>query len=240
MSALLDVDDVARSFGGVRALDGVSFRVDEGEIVCIIGPNGAGKSTLFNVISGVMRPSKGDVRFRGRSVVGMPSHRIAAAGIGRTYQVVRPFSRLTVLENVMVGALLHERGLAPTRRTAATILEAVGLERFADAPAESLTLTQRKRLEVARTLAIRPKLLLLDEVMAGLTPTEADAMCAFLRTLHEQGIAAIGAVEHVMRVVMSISHRIVVLDFGKTIAQGTPAEVSADPAVIEAYFGATP
>ncbi len=240
MSALLEVDDIARSFGGVRALDGVSFRVDEGEIVCVIGPNGAGKTTLFNIISGVMQPSKGDVRFRARSLVGMPSHRIAAAGIGRTYQVVRPFGRLTVLENVMVGALLHEKGLAQIRRSAATILEAVGLERFANAPAESLTLTQRKRLEVARTLATRPKLLLLDEVMAGLTPTEADAMCAFLRTLHEQGIAAIGAVEHVMRVVMSISHRIVVLDFGKTIAEGTPEEVAADPAVIEAYFGASP
>jgi ABC-type branched-subunit amino acid transport system ATPase component len=240
VSLLLDVDDVARSFGGVRALDGVSFGVDEGEIVCVIGPNGAGKTTLFNIISGVMQPSKGDVRFRGRSVIGMPSHRIAAAGIGRTYQVVRPFSRLTVLENVMVGVLLHEKGLAQIRRTAAAILESVGLERFAETPAESLTLTQRKRLEVARTLATRPKLLLLDEVMAGLTPTEADAMCAFLRTLHERGVAAIGAVEHVMRVVMQISHRIVVLDFGKTIAAGTPAQVAADPAVIEAYFGASP
>jgi ABC-type branched-subunit amino acid transport system ATPase component len=240
VSLLLDVDDVARSFGGVRALDGVSFGVNEGEIVCIIGPNGAGKTTLFNIISGVMQPSKGDVRFRGRSLVGMPSHRIAAAGIGRTYQVVRPFSRLTVLENVMVGVLLHEKGLAQIRRTAAAILESVGLERFANAPAESLTLTLRKRLEVARTLATRPKLLLLDEVMAGLTPTEADAMCAFLRTLHEQGVAAIGAVEHVMRVVMQISHRIVVLDFGRTIAAGTPAQIAADPAVIEAYFGASP
>ncbi len=240
MSALLEVDDVARWFGGVRALDGVSFNVDEGEIVCIIGPNGAGKTTLFNVISGVMPPSRGDVRFAGRSLRGMPSYRIAEAGIGRTYQVVRPFDRLSVLENVMVGALLHERSLAPARRSATAILEAVGLERFAGAPAESLTLTQRKRLEVARSLATRPKLLLLDEVMAGLTPTEGDAMCAFLRTLHAQGVAAIGAVEHVMRVVMSISHRIVVLDFGKLIAQGTPAEVAAEPAVIEAYFGSAP
>ena len=240
MSALLEVEDVARSFGGVRALDGVSLNVDEGEIVCIIGPNGAGKTTLFNVISGVVRPSQGDVRFQGRSLVGMPLHRIAAAGVGRTFQAVRPFGRLTVIENVMVGALLHEKGNAQARRSASAILEAVGLERYAAAPAETLTLTQRKRLEVARTLATHPKLLLLDEVMAGLTPTEADAMCAFLRTLHERGIAAIGAVEHVMRVVMNISHRIVVLDFGKAIAQGTPAQVAADPVVLEAYFGAPP
>jgi branched-chain amino acid transport system ATP-binding protein len=240
MSALLEVENVVRHFGGVRALDGVSFSVEEGEIVCIIGPNGAGKTTLFNVISGVLRPSSGDVRFQGRSLIGVPSHRIAAAGIARTYQAVRPFAKLSVLENVMVGALLREHGLTQARCAAKAVLEAVGLERFADARAESLTLTQRKRLEVARTLATRPKVLLLDESMAGLTPTEADAMCAFLLELHQQGIAAIGAVEHLMRVVMAISHRIVVLDFGKTIAQGAPAQIASDPHVIEAYFGTPP
>ena len=237
MSALLEIEGVSRSFGGLRALSEVSFSVGEGEIVSVIGPNGAGKTTLFNVISGVMPPSSGDVRFAGKSLLGVPPHRIAEAGIGRTYQVVRPFVRLSVLDNVAVGALMHERSLPNARRAAAEILAMVGLDHIADAQASSLTLTQRKRLEVARSLATRPKLLLLDEVMAGLNPTEIDAMCAFILSLRERGVAAVGAIEHLMRVVMNISHRIVVLDFGKKIAEGTPAEIAAHPDVIAAYFG---
>ena len=238
MSALLEIENVGRAFGGVRALDGVSFSVNEGEILSIIGPNGAGKTTLFNVISGVVRPSSGDVRLNGKSLVGMRPDTIAAAGIGRTYQVVRPFQRLSVLDNVAVGALVHERGIDAARRSAAEVLDLVGLGRFAQRQAGSLTLTQRKRLEVARALAIRPKLILLDEVMAGLTPTEIDAMGEFVVGLTKQGIAAVGAVEHVMRVVMAISQRIVVLDFGKVIAEGTPSEIRTNEAVIAAYFGA--
>ncbi|TAM91857.1 ABC transporter ATP-binding protein [bacterium] len=238
MSApLLEIENVSRAFGGVRALDGVDLRVNQGEILCIIGPNGAGKTTLFNIISGVMRPSSGDVRFQGESIVRWSPQRIAAAGIARTYQIARPFARLCVRDNVAVAALVHERTLERARRAAQDVLESVGLATLADRPAGSLTLTQRKRLEVARALALRPKLLLLDEVMAGLTPTEIDTMAAFIEQLRERGIAAIGGVEHVMRVVMRISDRIAVLDFGKKIADGTPAEIVADSRVGEAYFG---
>lgn len=237
MSALLEIDGVSRSFGGLRALNDVSFSVGEGEIVCVIGPNGAGKTTLFNVISGVFPPSAGDVRFNGKSIVGMPTHRIAHAGIGRTYQIVRPFVRLTVLENVTVGALVHESSYSAARRKAAEVLDLVRLSHLADTQASSLTLTQRKRLEVARALAMRPKLLLLDEVMAGLNPTEVDAMCAFILDLRKIGISAVGGIEHLMRFVMNISDRIVVLDFGRKIAEGTPKEIATHPEVIAAYFG---
>lgn len=218
-------------------MNDVSFSVGEGEIVSIIGPNGAGKTTLFNVISGVMPPSAGDIRFEGKSIVGVPTHRIAQGGIGRTYQVVRPFVRLSVIDNVAVGALAHERSYAAARRSAAEVLEIVRLSHLADEPASSLTLTQRKRLEVARALAMRPKLLLLDEVMSGLNPTEVDAMCAFILGLRERGIAAVGAIEHLMRFIMNISDRIVVLDFGRKIAEGTPSEIATHPEVVSAYFG---
>ncbi|HTX02712.1 MAG TPA: ABC transporter ATP-binding protein [Candidatus Acidoferrales bacterium] len=237
MSALLEIENVSRSFGGLRALTDVSFSVGEGEIVSIIGPNGAGKTTLFNVISGVMPPSAGDIRFKGKSIVGMPTHRIAHAGIGRTYQIVRPFVRLSVLDNVAVGALVHEKTYAAARKRAMEVLELVRLPHLADVPAGSLTLTQRKRLEVARALATRPTLLLLDEVMAGLNPTEVDSMCAFILDLRKHGISAVGGIEHLMRFVMNISDRIVVLDFGRKIAEGTPQEIAAHPDVIAAYFG---
>ncbi len=201
---LLVVDGVSVAFGGVQALSNVSFDVREGEIFALIGPNGAGKTTLFNVISGVLRPDRGDVRFAGRSIVGRPPHRIAQAGIARTYQVVRPFGRLSVVDNVAVGALVHAPTIARARSDARGVVEFVGLGPLADRPASSLTLTQRKRLEVARALALRPKLILLDEVMAGLTPTEMDGMAEFVVGLHERGIAAVAGVEHVMRLVMRI------------------------------------
>ena len=235
--ALLEIEGVSRSFGGLRALSDVSFAVNDGEIVSIIGPNGAGKTTLFNVISGVIPPSSGHVRFLGKSLAGVPTHRVAKEGIGRTYQVVRPFIRLSVIDNAAVGALVHEPNYPAARRTAGEILEMVGLGHLADAPASSLTLTQRKRLEVARALATKPKLLLLDEVMAGLNPTEVDAMCDFILSLRKRGIAAVGAIEHLMRFVMKISDRIVVLDFGRKIAEGTPSEIASHPDVIAAYFG---
>ena len=237
MSALLQIDHVSRSFGGLRAVNDVSFEVGEGEIVSIIGPNGAGKTTLFNIISGVVPPSSGDVRFEGKSIVGLPTHRIAQAGIGRTYQIVRPFIRLSVIDNVAVGALVHEPTYAAARRTAGEVLELVGLSHLADEPASTLTLNQRKRLEVARALAMRPKLILLDEVMSGLNPTEVDAMATFILGLRKRGISAVGAIEHLMRFIMSISDKIVVLDFGRKIAEGTPTEIATHPEVVSAYFG---
>lgn len=238
MSPLLEVEGLGKRFGGLQAVRDLSFAVDEGEIVALIGPNGAGKTTVFSLVSGFLRPDAGDVRFRGRSIVGLPPHRINALGLARTFQIVRPFPRLTVLRNVTVGALARHPDPARAEHRAAAILEEVGLAAKRDQPAAGLTLAERKRLELARALATEPRLLLLDEVMAGLTATETERIVALVRDIHARGVSIL-LIEHVMRAVMALSGRIIVLNYGERIAEGPPEAVAADPRVIQAYLGET-
>lgn len=240
MSALLEVDSVSRRFRGLLAVDGVSFAVAPGEIFAVIGPNGAGKTTLFNLIAGALPPSAGAIRLDGTRIDGRRPDQIAALGVGRTFQIVRPFPAMTVRENIIVGALMRHRGVAAAGREADLVMERLGFTALADRLAGALTLPDRKRLEVARTLAARPRLLLLDEVMAGLRPTEVDSMVATLRGICAEHGTAIVLIEHVMRAVVALAGRVLVLHHGARIALGTPAEVTADPAVIASYLGTGP
>jgi branched-chain amino acid transport system ATP-binding protein len=235
--ALLAVEGVSKSFRGLRAVVGASFAVAEGEIVGLIGPNGAGKTTIFNIVAGVFAPDAGEVRFASRRIDGLRPDQVCAAGIGRTFQLVRPFAGLSVLDNVIVGALERARGVAEARGHAAQIVDRLGLGAKRDLPAAALTLPDRKRLEVARALATRPRLLLLDEVMAGLRPTECDQMVEVFRDLNRREGLTILLIEHVMRAVMALAQHIVVLHHGEIIARGAPAEVVRDPAVLECYLG---
>jgi branched-chain amino acid transport system ATP-binding protein len=237
----LSIEGVGMRFGGLHALEDVSFAVAAGSVVGLIGPNGSGKTTLMNVISGVYKPSAGNVRFKGTRIADVPTHAVCRLGIARTFQVVKPFATLTVRENVAVGAMFGREG---RRRSSAAafgkadeLLDVVGLGRVGSRPASDLTIPDRKRLEVAKALALDPELLLLDEVMAGLHATEIDAALDLLRTVNERGVALI-VVEHVMKAIMSISSTVVVLAEGRKIAEGTPEEVVNAPAVIEAYLGA--
>jgi branched-chain amino acid transport system ATP-binding protein len=214
----------------------VSFDVPDGAIVALIGPNGAGKTTCFNVIAGVFPPDAGRVRFEGKEIQGRRADQVCAAGIGRTFQIVKPFGGLSVLDNVMVGALLG-KSVPAARRFAYSILEKLKLEAKALQPAASLTLPDRKRLEVARALATRPRLLLLDEVMAGLRPTECDEMVAVFRDLNRTDGLTILLIEHVMRAVMALAQQVVVLHHGEIIARGAPAEVVRNQAVLDCYLG---
>lgn len=233
---LLEVNSVNKKFGGLLAVDNVSFQIAKGEIVGLIGPNGAGKTTLFNLVTGFYQPDRGQIRFKERSIIDQRPDQICGEGLVKTFQIVQPFFHLTVSQNVIIGALCRSNKLKEARRTADKIMSLLKLIDKKDALCADLTYIDQKRVELAKTLATGPELLLLDEVVAGLTPTEVDELMAMIREIHAQGITLF-IVEHVMRVVMGLCTRILVMHHGKLISEGTPQKVSSDPAVIEAYLG---
>jgi len=234
--SLLTARGLTRTFGGLTAVDDVSFELAPGELISIVGPNGAGKTTLFTLLSGQMRPSSGDISFEGRDVTGQRSDQRARGGIGRTFQIVRPLAALTVLENAMVGAFARHRTRRAAERRAMEVLEVLDFADRADRRAGELTLAERKRLEVARALAGEPRVLLLDEVMAGLNPTEAAESVAVISRLNADGLAVL-LIEHNLKVVRALAKRVLVLDHGAVIAEGGTDEVLEDPKVVEAYMG---
>lgn len=233
---MLEVSGVSKSFGGLKAVDSASLDVRSGEIVALIGPNGAGKTTLFATLAGFHKPDAGRIVFDGRDVTGEPPHRICAAGMVRTFQITQPFARISVCENLMVGAYLRVRDRDESRRRAEAAAAQVGMAGQLDRLGADLTVAGRKRLELARALATGPRLLLLDEVMAGLNPTEIGEIVEVVRAIRASGITIL-LTEHVMQAVMSLADRIYVLNQGRMIAEGTPAEIAGNPAVVEAYLG---
>ena len=233
---MLHVENVTKMFGGLVALKGVSLTLSQGQIKSIIGPNGAGKTTLFNVISGFMAPWEGEIRFNNQSITGQPPEKIAHAGVARTFQVVKPFSNLTALENVLVGALNVHAHLRKAREEAMGILDYIGMADKAEWPARKLTLEDLKRLELGRALAIRPRLLLLDEVMAGLNPSEVEEFIELIRRIRNDGVTVL-LIEHIMHAILSLSDEVLVLNHGEKIYEGDTQGVVKDRKVVEAYLG---
>ena len=234
---MLEVSGVSKSFRGLRAVADAALTVGQGEVVALIGPNGAGKTTLFNLIAGALPADTGSIRFLGKEIAGLRADQVCAAGIGRTFQLVKPFADMTVLENAMVGGFRGTTDRELARERAARALQGLDMWALRHRPASSLTLPDRKRLEVARALATEPRLLLLDEVMAGLRPTETDQMVAVFRRLNVEHGVTILLIEHVMRAVMALAQRVYVLHHGEIIARGTPQQIARDPRVLESYLG---
>jgi branched-chain amino acid transport system ATP-binding protein len=234
--SILEVEELTKIFGGLKAVSGLSFRVEEGTVVGLIGPNGAGKTTTFELISGFQTPTEGYVTFRKERITGLQPNAICLRGLTRTFQIVQAFPKLTVLQNVMIGSFTHHRSMAEARSHAHEVLEGLGMVKRASELALNLTLADLKRLEIAKVLATEPKLILLDEVVAGLTPTEVDEMIQLLRNIQAMGVTLL-LVEHVMQAVMSLSDVIIVLDHGEKIFEGTPQAAAEDSRVIEAYLG---
>jgi len=234
--SILSANKITKNFGGLTAVGNLSFELQKDEVLALIGPNGAGKTTVFNCLSGFMPPDTGEVYFEGKPLRGLQPYQVCQLGMARTFQIVKPFLTISVLDNVMVGALAREKSTAKAQKAALEIIEFMGLLNWAQKEAQGLPLPLRKRLELARALATQPKVLLLDEVMAGLNPTEVDELISLLKQVNRQGVSIL-LIEHVMRGVMALSQRVIVISYGVKIAEGKPVEIVENKEVIEAYLG---